>query len=289
MRINLILLPWSTPKTCSDDNACPFRYNILMIILLHTSKTMRSSPLGDLPYRPPALLDKAEQLAAYLKTLSPGQLQKSMSLSPELARKTHTLVAEWTSDPESQSPAIDSFTGDIYSGLHANDLPKADRDYADQVLFILSGLYGVIRPYDGICPYRLEMGYKLPDPQFKNLYAYWGESITECLPKEGLIVNLAADEYTKTVTRYVDPQRIVAPRFLTVSPKTGKPAFVVVHAKIARGAFARWLITNRTHQLPDLVHFDEIGYSYDQSLSTPGEPAFVCQTFQGKGLSIRLQ
>jgi uncharacterized protein len=259
-----------------------------MIILLHTSKTMRRSPGSSSPARQPCLLDRAQELAEYLKTISPGQLQKSMSLSPDLAVKTHALLAEWTSDSESQSLAIDSFKGDIYSGLHANDLPQADRDYADQVLFILSGLYGVIRPYDGICPYRLEMGYKLPDPRFSNLYKYWGDSITSCLPAEGPIVNLAADEYSKTVIPFVEADRIVAPRFLTVSPKTGKPAFVVVHAKIARGAFARWLIANRIQGISELAHFDEIGYSYDQVLSSPKNPAFVCETFEGKGLSIRL-
>ncbi len=266
----------------------PLRYNTPVVILLHTSKSMRRLPIEGPPLRPPLLLDKARRLAAYLKTLSPGQLAQVMSISPALAEKTHALIAEWSDDPEDQSLAIDSFTGDIYSGLHAVDLPPADRDYADQTLFILSGLYGVIRPYDGICPYRLEMGYKLPDPRYANLYKYWGDSIVNCLPGKGLIINLAATEYAQTVTRYVAPERLAAPKFLTVSPKTGQPAFVVVHAKIARGAFARWLITNRIQDIKDLAQFDELGYSYVPDLSSPAEPSFVCETFEGKGLSIRL-
>jgi len=237
----------------------------------------------------PLLLDKAQRLDAYLKTLSPQQLAAAMKLSPALAEKTHALIAAWNADPEQQSPAIDSFIGDIYSGLHANDLPPKDRDYADETLRILSGLYGLIRPYDGIFPYRLEMGYKLPDPAFANLYTYWGESIAACLPVEGPIINLAAEEYSKTVTRFVDPARVIAPRFLTANPKTGKPEFVVVHAKIARGAFARWLITERIHFLDALTQFAEIGYHYAADLSQDGIPTFVCETFQGKGLSIRLE
>jgi uncharacterized protein len=259
-----------------------------MIILLHTSKTMRHAPDQGAHLRQPMLLDKAQELAAYLKTLTPSQLTEVMKLSPALAEKTHSLLAGWSSDPEHQSVAIDSFLGDIYSGLHANDLPQADRDYADRVLFILSGLYGILRPYDGICPYRLEMGYKLPDPRFANLYEYWGKSIVDCLPMDGPILNLSAVEYSRTVTPSVDPARLVTPRFLTVSPKTGQPAFVVVHAKIARGAFARWLITDRIRDISELVHFKELGYAHDRALSTPQEPAFVCQTFEGKGLSIRL-
>ena len=260
-----------------------------MIILLHTSKTMRRSPNEGAPLRRPLLIDKARQLAGYLKTLSTSQLAQAMSLSPALAEKTHTLLASWSDEPGQQSLAIDSFIGDIYSGLHANDLPPTDRDYADQVLFILSGLYGVIRPYDGICPYRLEMGYKLPDAQFANLYDYWGDSIVTCLPENGPIINLAAVEYSQTVTRFVDADRVMAPKFLTVSPKTGQPAFVVVHAKIARGAFARWMITNRIREISELPQYDELGYVFEKGLSTPGSPTFVCQTFEGKGLSIRLQ
>ena len=249
---------------------------------------MRRSTDGRGRLRPPLLLDQAQRLDTYLKTLSPPQLARSMSLSPALAAKTHALIAAWTAEPEDQSLALDSFVGDIYSGLHANDLAPAERDYADQTLRILSGLYGIIRPYDGICPYRLEMGYKLPDPTFASLYEYWGDSIAACLPPAGPIVNLAAMEYAQTVTRFVEAARVVAPRFLTVSPKTGEPAFVVVHAKIARGAFARWLITSRTQHVSALAHFDELGYRFAPDLSAAGSPTFVCETFGGKGLSIRL-
>lgn len=248
---------------------------------------MRQSPGEGL--RRPRLLEKAQHLDAYLKTLSPTQLEKIMSISPALAEKTHALISAWTPGPDGQTTAVDSFAGDIYSGLHAADLSQGDRDYADEILYILSGLYGVLSPYDGICPYRLEMGYKLPDPAFGSLVDYWGNSIAACLPGEGPIVNLAAAEYSQTVTRYVDTGRIITPRFLTVSPKTGKPGFVVVHAKIARGAFARWLITSRTRKISNLAEFDDLGYRYEEEISDPDSPAFVCETFEGKGLSIRTE
>jgi len=260
-----------------------------VIILLHSSKTMRRTGSGGMALREPALLDKARVLADYLKSLTAGQLAKTMHLSASLAGKTHALIAEWTDAPQEQSPAVDSFVGDIYSGLHANDLTPSERDELDLRLYILSGLYGVLRPYDGIYPYRLEMGYKLPDPRFASLYDYWGESIAEALPKAGPIVNLAADEYSRTVTRYLDASRFIAPKFLTVNPKTGQPSFVVVHAKIARGAFARWLVTSRASDPTDLEQFAEIGYQYAADMSTPDAPTFVCETFEGKGLSIRGQ
>ncbi|HLG25507.1 MAG TPA: YaaA family protein, partial [Candidatus Gracilibacteria bacterium] len=212
---------------------------------------------------------------------------KTMKISPALAKKTHDLIADWTTEPKRQSLAIDSFIGDIYSGLRADKLSPADRDYADRTLRILSGLYGIIRPYDGIYPYRLEMEYKLPDPEFSNLYKYWGKAIADCIPEKGPIVNLASEEYTQTITPFVDASRIISPKFLTVSPKTGEPAFVVVHAKIARGAFARWLITSRTEDFKALTQFHDLGYRFHQKLSTPDCPVFVCDTFGGKGLSMK--
>ncbi len=259
-----------------------------MIILLHSSKTMRHLN----KYRPahaPVFLDKAKELHAYLATLSPGQLAKAMHISPALAAKTHALIAEWSDDASSQSPAIDSFVGDIYSGLQVNTLNDADRQYADQRLRIFSGLYGILRPLDGICPYRLEMGYKLPDTPFNNLYKFWGQTIADSLPGRGQIINVSSVEYSQTVTPFIDAARFITPKFLTMDPKTAEPTFVVVHAKIARGAFAHWLIKKRADDETDLTTFDELNYRYRPDLSSSVEPVFVCETFGGKGLSMRLE
>lgn len=248
---------------------------------------MRHAPFGEVDFREPQLIDKARQLGSYLKTLSVTQLAKSMKISPALAKKTQALMGAWTAVPTKQSLAIDSFIGDIYSGLQALHLSSKDRDYADKTLRILSGLYGIIRPYDGICPYRLEMGYTLPDGEFSNLYKFWGDSIASCLPKKGVMVNLASEEFFKTITPFVDEARVVVPQFLTINPKTNKPTFVVVHAKIARGAFARWMIMKRIQDVNALVDFKDLGYLFNQKLSTKNSPTFVCQTFGGKGLSIK--
>lgn len=258
-------------------------------ILIHSSKTMRSTCEHSRKLHTPELLAEATRLNRYLKTLSPAQLAEVMQISGGLAQKTHDQIASWNIDSAAQLPAIDSFIGDIYSGLRANELSEGDRAYADQVLCILSGLYGILRPFDGIRPYRLEMGYSLPDARYKNLYAFWRDKIARCLPTTGIIVNLSSAEYSKVVTQFVDPARIYTPKFMTVNPKTSEPAFVTVHAKIARGAFARWLITSRTTKPSELKKFAELGYRYNPELSTPQEPVFICQEFKGKGLSIRLQ
>lgn len=250
---------------------------------------MRQAPQPGHHLRQPQLVDAALELQRYLRTLSPAELAKMMHTSPALATQTHQKIADWSTAPAVQTPAIDSFVGDIYSGLQASKLSVADRTYADQTLRILSGLYGVLRPLDGICPYRLEMGYKLPGSPFANLYKFWGQRIADTFPGSGVIVNVSSVEYSKTVVPFVDPARVITPQFLTIDPKTHQPNFVVVHTKIARGAFARWLITTRTTKVQGFSQFAEIGYVYDAGLSTPAEPVFVAQEFGGKGLSMRLQ
>jgi cytoplasmic iron level regulating protein YaaA (DUF328/UPF0246 family) len=260
-----------------------------LTILLHSSKTMRSVNLKDRPLRQPQLINQSKRLDTYLKTLSPKQLMQIMHISAPLADKTHALIAAWGTEPDKQSLALDSFVGDIYSGLQASELTPDDRDYADQTLRILSGLYGIIRPYDAICPYRLEMGYRFPAPEFANLYKYWGGTIAACLPSHGPIVNVSSAEYTQTILPFVASDRIITPKFLTIDPRTNEPAFVVVHAKIARGAFARWLITSRITDSTRFSEFNDLGYRFNRQLSTPDEPVFVCKTFDGIGLSMRLE
>ncbi len=241
------------------------------------------------PATKPVLLSRAKPLAEYCQALTAAQLQAVMGISEPLSHKVHDMLASWNTEPAEQSLAIDSFVGDIYSGLQAGTMSESDRDYAQQTLRILSGLYGILRPYDGVRPYRLEMGYRLPDTSFSDLYKYWGVDIAETLPKTGLIVNLSAAEYTKTVLPYLDEVRVIAPRFLTVSPKTGEPTQVIVHTKIARGAFARWLITKRITSHKEILTFDALNYRYNSALSTSVAPTFVCETFGGLGLSVRLE
>jgi cytoplasmic iron level regulating protein YaaA (DUF328/UPF0246 family) len=272
-------------------------------ILLHSSKTART-PASNAATRGEkqlcALHGEAVILDEYLKSLSPDQIKKAMLVSDAMARKTHVLIGNWSST-DATLPTIDLFLGDIYSGLQAQTFTARDREYANSHLFILSGLYGVLRALDEIQPYRLEMGYKLPgnahDPSqhdITSLYKFWGDKIAQQLPKNQDIINLSAVEYTKAVFPYLKNVdglkdiKIITPKFLTVSPKTGEPTFVTVHAKIARGAFARWLIQNRIEDLLKLKEFNDIGYIYNEELSTPNHPVFVAQEFKGIGLSIRL-
>lgn len=260
----------------------------MLTILLHSSKTMQPRTFQTVTYQQPIHLDQATELGKCLQTLSVEQIKTAMQLSPAMAIKTKDLLQNWQQTPETTLPAIDAFLGDIYSGLQVQSFDDRDRDYANQHLFILSGLYGILRALDSIAPYRLEMGYRLPDEPFRNLYAFWGTAVADQLPPDQNVINLSAVEYTKAISSYPPNIQVVTPKFMTMVPKTSEPKFVVVHAKIARGAFARWLIKERIETTDKIVQFTDLGYSYHPELSTPDEPVFVCKEFGGIGLSVRL-
>ena len=235
----------------------------------------------------PQFIKHASELAKYLKSLDETEIARVMKISPELSKKTKVLIKSWSTSPTKQSVAIDSFLGDIYSGLQAQSLNKSDRVYAQKHLRIISGLYGLLKPLDGIFPYRLEMAYKVPDKKYRNLYDYWGDMLASSIAGED-IVNLSSAEYSKALLPHLRNVKIVAPKFLTVNPKTKQPTFVVVHAKIARGAYAHWLIKERVESFKDLADFSDLNYKYNKKLSTEFEPIFVAKEFGGIGLSVRL-
>ncbi len=244
-------------------------------ILLNTSKTMAvRNPLSVLT-REPLFEQQAQELGAYIKTLSSEDLAKKMHISKPLSEKTHQLWHDWNTQKTPHGIALDTFVGDIYKGLQAKDFTIDDRHYADQVLFILSGLYGLIRPLDAIQPYRLEMMYSLAPPEHTSLYDFWGDKIARRLQDTRVIINLASEEYFKAVRPYVDESRVISPLFLTKMTDNHASTFVAVHAKVARGAFAQWLVRTRQQEDIRYDHFTAYGYSYDKDASTANQPTFV--------------
>ena len=234
----------------------------------------------------PIFKAQADELTDYMQELTVAELEKVMHISPKLAAEVEDLY--YTRLEQPLSATVEAFRGDIYSGLRALEWSDAEKDFAQKHLKILSGLYGVLRPFDAIQPYRLELGYRLPDPKYKDLYNYWSDRIAESLPTNGPIINVTSDEYAKVVLPFLDPTRIITPVFLTQKAAGTEPVFVVVHAKIARGAYARWVIKRGLPTVDGLEKFDDLGYVYDAERSTPAQPVYVCQAFGGIGLSQRL-
>lgn len=262
-------------------------YNIAMKILLHSSKTMKPTQPDGLKLSIPKHINSAQELAKYLKTLNIDQIKDSMKVSEKLAVEIKRIINDWTT--VGTGAAMFSFRGDIYSGLQAENFNKQDIEYANKHLLILSGLYGVLRPLDAVSAYRLEMGYKLPDEKYNNIYKFWGDKLSSELKHDELVVNLTSVEYGKVILPSLNKSLIINPIFYTYNSKTKKNANVAVHSKVARGAMAHWLIKNRIEDAKKIKDFSNLGYKYDKNLSQPNSPVFVCKEFGGKGLSTRLK
>jgi cytoplasmic iron level regulating protein YaaA (DUF328/UPF0246 family) len=143
---------------------------------------------------------------------------------------------------------------------------------------MLSGLYGVLRPLDLMQPYRLEMGIKLENARGKDLYQFWDETITDTLNQalkaqgDDVVINLASDEYFRSVKTKRLQGQIIKPVFL--DEKNGKFKVISFYAKKARGLMSRYIIENRLTRPEQLTRFDSDGYFFDADASDKGEMVF---------------
>lgn len=260
-----------------------------MIIIIHSSKTMKSNTERTLKYREPELIEYSQKLIGKLSKLSIDEIQNLMKISKPLANKTFNQIHEWGHlRKNNYSPAVYTFIGDIYSGLQSISWNEDDIKFADQNLRILSGLYGILKPLDSIHAYRLEMGYKLRVANCKDLYQFWGDKIYKQVSSDKPILNLSSVEYSLTITRYAHNQSIITPKFLTINQNSGIANSIAVHSKIARGALANWVIKNKITSPNKIINFSQLGYKYSKDLSTANQPVYICEKFEGLGMSIRL-
>lgn len=252
-----------------------------MLITISPAKTLDyESPLATEKYSQPALLGQSEQLISICCKLTPTQIASLMGISDKLAGLNAARFGEWHADftPENARQAILAFKGDVYTGMQAEDFSDKDFDFAQDHLRILSGLYGVLRPLDLMQPYRLEMGIKLENKRGRDLYSFWGDLITEKLNQaleqqgDNVLVNLASDEYFKSVNTKKLAGKIIKPVFL--DEKNGKYKIISFYAKKARGLMSRFIIQNQLTQIDRLVEFNLDGYVFDESLSKGNELVF---------------
>ena len=252
-----------------------------MLILISPAKTLDyQSPLATTRYTQPALLEQSQQLIGVARKLSAPQIKALMGISDKLADLNATRFHDWHPDfaPDNARQAILAFKGDVYTGLQAETFSEADFDFAQKHLRMLSGLYGVLRPLDLMQPYRLEMGIRLENPRGKDLYQFWGEEITltlnAALEAQGddVVVNLASDEYFRSVKPKALKGQIIKPVFL--DEKNGKFKVISFYAKKARGLMSRFIIENRLTKPEQLTGFNTEGYFFDPASSTHDELVF---------------
>lgn len=250
-----------------------------MLFVLSPAKALDfSAPQKLLPMTAPQFDADVIELAKTTRKLTVADLRRLMSLSDNLAELNRARFQAFDPESEDGLQAALAFNGDVYSGLQARTLAKADLDWAQDHLRILSGLYGLLRPLDVIQPYRLEMGTRLKTRRGATLYDFWSDRIAKALNLAGqdhadpTLVNLASQEYFGAVDAQALKLPILNIRFL--EEKDGHARIVSFYAKKARGLMARYAIDNRITRADDLRGFDLEGYGFVAAQSQPGEWTF---------------
>ena len=253
-----------------------------MLILISPAKTLDfESPSFAKKHSQPKMLAQSEQLIDVLTTKSPADIEGVMKITPKLAELNVERYHQW-SRPFTKSnakQAVLAFKGDVYTGLDAESFAEEDFAYAQNHLGILSGLYGLLRPLDLIQAYRLEMGTKLENSNGKNLYEFWGDSITKKINKQlktidsNLVLNLASNEYFKSVKSKELTADIVTPVFKDW--KNGQYKLISFFAKKARGYMSAWVIQKQIQEISELSKFNVDGYQYSANDSDALNPVFL--------------
>lgn len=253
-----------------------------MLMLLSPAKAMNFDAVPDAPKATsPTLKKDMAEIAGVAKKLKKADIKKLMGISDNLANLNYERfqALKTTGRVTGAKQAALTFAGDVYRGLDANSLKPEDLEYAQDHLRILSGLYGLLRPLDGVQPYRLEMGSRLKNPRGSNLHAFWGPVIAKELDKtakghdDPTIVCLASNEYAKAVDRKALKSPFIMMNFKEV--KDGKTRAMMIFVKQARGMMARWAIENRIDRAEDLKKFNIGGYKFSKHLSSDEEWVFT--------------
>lgn len=263
-----------------------------MLFVLSPAKALDyTTPATIKNHTQPQFMQQSMDLIEVLRAKQPSEIADLMGLSDKL---TSLNVARYeafepvcTTDNAKQ--AVLAFNGDVYEGLDANGMDEAQLHWMQKHARILSGLYGVLRPLDLMQPYRLEMGTRLETDAGKNLYDFWGARVAENLnvalqeaktmPDGTLpvLVNLASNEYFKSVDKKVLQAQLVDIRFEDY--KSGKYKVVSFYAKRARGMMLRYAVENKCVDVNNLRNFNMEGYSFSGDVSTEKKLVFRRESF----------
>lgn len=253
-----------------------------MLIVISPAKTLDFESINyNLPMTNPRFLDESKIIMKELRELDCYSIGKLMKISDKLSLLNKERFASWEDTLENSKHCLLAFQGDVYKGLDIGSFTDEDLFYANDHLRILSGLYGVLRPFDGINPYRLEMGSRLRLGKNKNLYEFWSDTLKDSIYKElrihneSTLINLASKEYFKSVEDIInkDDVKIITPTFKEF--RNGEYKIISLKAKRARGLMSRYIIQNKINKPEELKLFTEEDYEYNEELSNGQEWIFT--------------
>jgi uncharacterized protein len=254
-----------------------------MIIISPAKRMLPKSQFACHQTTVPYFLNEAATLINHLKRLSISDIESLMDVSYKIADLNFQRYKLWQKKlSQTQcNPATLIFDGAVYRGLAPKNMLDKNSNFMNENLRILSGLYGLLKPFDLIYHYRLEMGTKLKTVLGKNLYSFWGNKITEKLNQEidkssqKFLVNLASNEYFKSINSEVFQYPIYTPIFKNYSK--GQFKTVSIYAKKARGLMAAYIIKNKITNINEIKNFKENNYKFSASSSTVNKFVFLAQ------------
>lgn len=222
----------------------------------------------------PQFINEAERLKAVLQGMSPQELQALWKCNDAIAKLNVERLQ--TMDLRRRlTPAVLAYEGIQYQYMAPGVFETEHLAYIREHLRILSGFYGLLRPFDGVTPYRLEMQARLSVDGHKDLYAFWSGKLAEQLAGEtDFVLNLASKEYSRAVEPHLPP----SVRFLTCTfgeQKEGKVVEKGTMCKMARGQMVRWLAENNITSRSDIRAFADLGYRFSPDHSTENNDVFI--------------
>lgn len=233
-------------------------------------------------YTIPDFLDEAEDLVNHVRQLSVSALAELLGINMKLAMTNAERFASWHRPftPENAKQAVLVFNGEVFHGLDVRTLQSNQLALLQDHLRIFSGLYGILRPFDLIQPYRLDVSDKLSNGSGEDLYGYWREKVTAKINEAiknagnpGILLNLTSGEYIKSIDRKSINARIIDVDFHEETP--GGYKTIVVYTKKARGMMTRFVIENEIDDPEYLKAFDYDGYYYNRELSKKDKMVFT--------------
>lgn len=237
-----------------------------MRIIISPAKKMKVDT-DSLPYRDlPAFLTRTEDLCKILQNTTGEKLQKLWKCNDQIAQLNIQRLQNM--DLHNRlTPALLAYEGIQYQYMAPGVFTEHEFHYVQEHLRILSGFYGILKPFDGVTAYRLEMQAKLRVGDCKDLYAYWGDSLAKALFAEtDCIVNLASKEYSICISKYL-PDNV---RFITCAfgeEKDGRFIEKGTMCKMARGEMVRFLAQNQITNPEQIKSFDRLNYRFDSTRS----------------------
>ena len=244
-----------------------------MKIILSPAKKMKVDTDSIDTMSSPVFLEKTEEILGWMQGRTEEELKKLWKCNDKIT--TENIERIKTMNFQKQlTPAVLAYEGIAYQYMAPAVFEIQQFEYLQNHLRILSAFYGVLKPMDGVTPYRLEMQAKADIGDAKNLYEFWEDLLYRSVIDDSrIIINLASKEYSKCIEKYLTPQdRYITIVFCELSGD--KLVTKGTYAKMARGEMVRFIAENNIENPVEIQKFDRLGYSFRSDLSSDSEYVF---------------